>query len=82
MGPKRKRGGLEGGGCGGVVVKAEGVLGAVYKVRKALQVWVGRSGAVGGVMVKAEGVWGVVYKVRKCRAGPGFGPSYGTKPLK
>jgi hypothetical protein len=50
----------------------------VYKVRKVLQVWVGRGGVVGGVVVKAEEVWGVVYKVGKCRAEPGFGP---TPPL-
>ncbi len=31
-GPKRKRGGLESGGCGSVVVNAEGVSGVVYKV--------------------------------------------------
>jgi hypothetical protein len=30
------------------VVKAEGVLGVMYKVRKVLQVWVGRGGVVGG----------------------------------
>jgi hypothetical protein len=32
----------------------------VYKVRKVLQVWVGRDGVVGGVVVKAEGVGGGV----------------------
>jgi hypothetical protein len=35
----------------------------VYKVRKVLQVWVGRGGVVGGVVVKAEGVLRMVYKV-------------------
>jgi hypothetical protein len=31
-GPRRKRGEIEGGGCGGVVGKAEGVWGVVHKV--------------------------------------------------
>ncbi len=65
-------------GCGGVVVKAEGVAGVVYRVGKVIQVWVGRGEVVGGVVVRAAGVWGVVYKVGKCRAEPGFGP---TPPL-
>ncbi len=69
---------LEGGGCGGVVVKAEGVSGLVYKVGKVIQVWVGRVGVVGGIVVKAAGAWGVVWKGEKCQAEPGFGP---TPPL-
>ncbi len=77
-GPKRKRGGLEGRSCGGVVVKAEGVAGVVYKVGKVIQVWVGRGMVVGGVVVRAAGVRGVVCKVGKCQAEPGFGP---TPPL-
>ncbi len=36
-GPKRKRGGIEGGGCGGVVVMAEGVSGMVYKEGEVIQ---------------------------------------------
>jgi hypothetical protein len=78
VGLKRKRGGLGSGGCGGVVVKAEGVSGLVYKVGKVMLVWVGRGGVVGGVVVEAVGVWGVVGKVGKCQAEPGFGP---TPPL-
>ncbi len=57
------------------MVKAEGMLGVVYKAGKVIQVWVGRGGVVGGVVVKAGGEWGVVYKVGKCRAEPGFGPT-------
>jgi hypothetical protein len=68
VGPKRKRGGLVRGGCGSVVVKAEGVSRVVYKVGKVIQVWVGRGGVVGGVVVRAAGVWGVVYKVGKWQA--------------
>ncbi len=56
------------GGCGGVVVKAEGLSGAVYKVRKVIQVWVRRGRTGGGVMVKAAGVWGMVCKVGKYQA--------------
>ena len=77
-GQKRKRGGLEGGGCGGVVVKGEGVSGVVQQVEKVKQVWVGVGGVVGGVVVKTAGVWGVVCKVVTCQAEPGFGP---TPPL-
>jgi hypothetical protein len=61
--PRQRRGKLEGGGCGGVVVKAEGVLGVVYKVGEVIQVWVRKGGVFGGVAVKAEGVLGVVYEV-------------------
>ena len=60
------------------MVKEERVFGVVYKVGKAIQVWVGRGEVVGGVGVKVAGVWGVVCKVGKCQAEPGFGP---TPPL-
>ncbi len=45
------------------MVKAEGVLGVVYKVGEVIQVWVRKGGVFGGVAVKAEGVLGVVYEV-------------------
>jgi hypothetical protein len=60
VGADTKRGGLEGEGCGDVVVKAEGVSGVVQQVGKVIQVWMGRGGVVGGVVMKAAGVWGVV----------------------
>ncbi len=59
-------------------MKAEVVVGVVYRVGKVIQVWVGRGGVVGGVVVRVAGVWGVMYKVGKCRAEPWFVP---TPPL-
>ncbi len=77
--PKRKRGELEGGGCGGVVVQVAGGWGVIHKVGKVIQMWVGRVWVAGNVGVRAAGVWGVVYNtVGKRRAEPGFGP---TPPL-
>jgi hypothetical protein len=49
------------------VVKAEGVSGVVYKVRKVIQVWWGGAGSLAALC-----------KVGKCQAEPGFGP---TPPL-